>query len=66
MRGHEAEEKAHAKAAAAEHPMVKAVLDTFPGATIADVRGVDRARAELSEDLHEGARARLLLAAERF
>ena len=40
LRQHEAKAKAHARAEAAEHPMVKAVLETFPGATITDVRGV--------------------------
>ena len=55
LRGHEAEEKAHAKAAAAEHPMVKAVLDTFPGATIADVRGVGTPPAGAPADGEDGA-----------
>ncbi len=34
-------EDARARAEAAEHPLVKAVLDTFPGATIADVHPAD-------------------------
>ena len=34
--------KAHIKAEAAEHPLVKAVLETFPGATVGDVRGPKR------------------------
>ncbi len=34
-------EDARARAEAAEHPLVKAVLDTFPGATIEDVHPAD-------------------------
>ena len=34
-------EDAQARAEAAEHPLVKAVLDTFPGATIEDVHPAD-------------------------
>ena len=55
LREHEAEEKAHARAAAAQHPMVKAVLDTFPGATIADVRGVGTPAGDAPADGEDGA-----------
>ena len=34
-------EDAQARAEAAEHPLVKAVLDTFPGAIIEDVHPAD-------------------------
>ena len=34
-------EDARLKAEAAKHPLVKAVLDTFPGATIEDVHPAD-------------------------
>ena len=54
LREHEAEEKAHARVSAAEHPMVKAVLDTFPGATITDVRGVGTQTADAPEDREDG------------
>jgi DNA polymerase-3 subunit gamma/tau len=55
LREREAEGKAHAKAAAAKHPVVKAVLDTFPGATIADVRGVETPAAKAPVDGGNGA-----------
>ena len=55
LREHLAEEKAHAKAAAAEHPVVKAVLETFPGATIADVRGVETPPGKAPADGENGA-----------
>ncbi|MDP6120409.1 MAG: DNA polymerase III subunit gamma/tau [Rhodospirillales bacterium] len=50
LREQEADGKSHAKAAAAKHPVVKAILDTFPGATIADVRGVETPAAKAPAD----------------
>lgn len=54
LRQHEAEAKAHARAAAAEHPMVKAVLETFPGATITDVRSVGTPAGDAPTDGEDG------------
>jgi len=54
LREHGAEKNAHTKAAAAEHPMVKAVLETFPGATIAEVRSVGTPAGETPADGEDG------------